>query len=160
MNCKYNDGLAALLDGELDDARAKALRAHIESCADCRRRVSYLKRSYAALEALEGVEAPAGFAARVNARARRKLVRMPFYAGGAIAVAATLLLMLAVHGVGNRSHATPTHGPVAVAVSPDELPVVENMDALENYDLISDLDLLSDYDALTTLDDAGVGASS
>ena len=160
MDCEYRDKLVAYADGELDGAEARELHAHIETCADCRARLALLKRSYAALEHLGDVAVPEGFAARVKSRTHRRLVRMPFYAGGAVAVAATLLLMFATHGTSVRPQGNISVQPpsAAAGVTAEEMAIVQDMDVLENYDVLSDLDTIKDYDTIAALDELGEGA--
>lgn len=161
MDCKERDRLVAYADGELDGAEASELHAHIEKCPDCRARMELLKRSYAALEHLGDASVPAGFAARVKSRTHRRLVRMPFYAAGAVAVAATLLLMFAMHGAAVKPGGTLTVQPpsATASVTPEEMAIVQDMDVLENYDVLSDLDTIKDYDTIAVLDELGEGAS-
>ncbi len=156
MDCKEREQLVAYLDGELDDAAGKALHAHLQDCPDCRKRLDILRRSYAALEAIEEVEVPADFANCVRARTTRRLIRVPAYAAGAVAVAAVVLLMFTLHR-GATTVIPPTH-PTNVAtaeMSAEDQAVVENIDVLEDYDLIANLDALTDYDTLTELDEVG-----
>lgn len=156
MDCREREQLVAYLDGELDDADAKALHAHLQDCPDCRKRLDTLRRSYAALEAIEAAEVPADFARRVKAHTTRRFVRIPAYAAGAVAVAAVVLLMFTLHH-GATTVITPIHPTTGVsgAISADEEAVVDNIDVLENYDVIANLDLLNDYDTLTELDEVG-----
>jgi anti-sigma factor RsiW len=156
MDCNEREQLVAYLDGELDDAQAKVLHAHLQDCADCRKRIEALRRSYAALEAIETVEVPADFAKRVRAHTTRRFVRIPAYAAGVVAVAAVVLLMFTIHR-GATTVIKPVH-PAATAtadISPEDKAVVDNIDVLENYDVIANLDALNDYDTLTELDEVG-----
>jgi len=156
MDCREREQLVAYLDGELDDARAQSLYAHLQDCPDCRKRLDILRRSYAALESIEPVEVPGDFAKRVRAHTTGRFVRIPAYAAGAVAVAAVLLLMFTLHR-GVTTVIQPTH-PTAVTpaeISAEDRAVVENIDVLEDYDLIANLDALTDYDTLTELDEVG-----
>lgn len=154
MNCNERDELVAYLDGELADAAAEAVAAHLAVCGDCRRRLDLLRRSYAALEAVEEVAVPAGFTLRVKSRAYKKLLRLPAYVGSAVAVAAAILLMFTFHR-GSTPGAPHLVKAGIVQMTPEVQGVVDNMDVLENYDVISNLDMLKDYDVLTELDKVG-----
>jgi anti-sigma factor RsiW len=73
---------SAYLDGELVTAEIPAVRAHIHSCADCRRELADLDSSRTAVRALPGVEPPAFLEPRREVKKRRLGVRT------AVAVAA------------------------------------------------------------------------
>jgi len=161
MSCSCRENLVAYLDGELAPAEADAIRAHIEACADCRAYAGLLKSSYDALEHIEAAEAPAGFAAKVKSRARRRALR-PVYAFAALAAAAALLLAIAVR-FNIPSSVTPPAGTnadwswidVAEAGEGDmaaaEMELVENIDILDDVDILDGVEL---YYALESLDDA------
>ena len=56
-----DDGkLNALLDGELNDAEAAAIRSHVATCADCGRRLDQAKRFLEAAADVLGEPEPAG----------------------------------------------------------------------------------------------------
>ena len=155
MNCKEQDELVAYLDGELDDARAAAIRGHLEVCGDCRKRLDLLRRSYAALEAIEPVVVPADFARRVKSRVHKRLLRIPAYVGSVFAVAAAVLLVITFYKGPHPVAAPKAATPIVANITPEVQGVVENMDVLENYDVLSNLDMLKDYDTLTELDKVG-----
>ena len=67
----FDEDLSALLDGELDAARAAELRAHLDGCADCRARLAAWRGVDAALRGLVAPavrpELAASMAARLGA---------------------------------------------------------------------------------------------
>lgn len=59
MNCEnVREELSAYLDGMLDPAVADAVRAHLDSCGDCRRELMELQETVDLLHGLEKVEVP------------------------------------------------------------------------------------------------------
>ena len=140
MKCSEHEDLAAFLDGELDERRAGEIRAHIESCRQCRRAAELLKRSWDALEYVEAAEPPAGFVRRVMSRTRRRSLVPLSAAAGALVTAGILYLALSVGGNGEMVE--------LARLSEEERGVIENMEILENYDLLSDLDLLAQYETI------------
>lgn len=146
MNCSEHEDLAAFLDGELDERRAREIRAHIESCRRCRRAAELLKRSWDALEYLEAAEPPAGFARRVTSRTRRRSLLGLAVAAGALVTAGFLYLAFSLSG---NSAGNGNDEMVQLArLSEEERGVIEYMEILENYDLLSDLDLLAQYETI------------
>jgi anti-sigma factor RsiW len=163
MKCEYTDRLVEYLDGEMAEGEARALHAHVESCAVCRGRIALLRRSYAALEALATPEVPEGFAARVKARTARRTPVMPRVIWSALSAAAMVLLALGVYWAGGERGTGPgtgqpgTTGTATVAgiegLTVEEQAVIENLDFLEDYEVLRDFDMLADYDTLTELED-------
>lgn len=60
--------LSVSLDGELDSRREESLRAHLESCPDCRTFAAGIGRLSVELDAATAMEPRVGFAGRVMAR--------------------------------------------------------------------------------------------
>ncbi len=108
---------------ELDSpANRRAAEAHLEGCADCRRKLDFLQRKFAALDALRA-EVPAGpglveaALRRVKAAptpARPRLQRGVFYA--ALAAAAAIVIALALP----RAKDVPLPGMAPVARAPGD----------------------------------------
>lgn len=111
--------IARYLDGELNEAQAAPLRAHLLECPSCRAELQDAKSLSAWFVAPEATPVPTGFAARVAHRAQRgdrgALIAMPAPASGpaaletaeerdplrgfvlsAVAVAAVVLLALSI----------------------------------------------------------------
>lgn len=63
------DLLSALLDGELDDAMAQAVRQHVAACHVCAVELEVVRRGRLALRSLPGLSPPAGFIEAVVAAA-------------------------------------------------------------------------------------------
>ncbi len=69
MRCgKAQFWLSVSLDGELDSRREESLRAHLESCPDCRAFASDIGCLAAVLDSATVMEPRVGFAGRVLAR--------------------------------------------------------------------------------------------
>ncbi|MFT3767915.1 MAG: zf-HC2 domain-containing protein [Minicystis sp.] len=110
MSCATEDELIALLDGEVTENRAAALRAHLERCAACR-------ETWASLDALRGdLAAPlagvplAGAAERILARIEaapaarpaRSRRRAGAWIGAALGVAAVAAAIVLVPRLGRE----------------------------------------------------------
>lgn len=157
MVCSIKSDLTAYLDGETGAAETERIRAHLETCAECRQAAGDLRRSYAALEYVEAAPVPAGFASRVAARTTRRARRRPvWFVSSALSAAAILVLALTLYPRDASHHVIIPSGGGATAtmgsLTAEEEAVVENIDVLENYDVISDMDMLGDYDTLIELD--------
>ena len=148
MDCKQKDILVAYLDGELVPTESEAMREHLVYCADCLAQLDLLRRSYTALDHIEGVEAPAGFAAKVRARTRRR--RLPVVYGTlAIAAAALFLFTLQMNRSGVVAKPA-SSGTVVVAAGNDA--TADAMDVLETMDLVDDSDVMDELDVFTELE--------
>lgn len=55
------DALSGLLDGELDDAAADLVRAHVEECPSCAEELQAVRSARRALRVLPGADPPPGF---------------------------------------------------------------------------------------------------
>ena len=114
------DALSALLDGELEADEAAAVRAHVDTCTDCRVELDVLRDTRVRLRSMAAVEPPAEFAAWLDSAGvvvpmrRRRLLAANVGAAAAAAVAAVALL----------------GGPApAAAVAPEPEGAVEQHDA-------------------------------
>lgn len=62
MNCNWTDArMSSYLDGELDGAEMRKVRAHVDSCENCRVEFEALKAAKTAIEELPVYELPDGF---------------------------------------------------------------------------------------------------
>jgi anti-sigma factor RsiW len=100
MNCgDAKERLSPLLDGELDDAEAVGVRAHLGTCERCRAHHAELLAIAEALRGAPRAPAPEGFAAGVltalAGRRRGRLPRLVPLAGLAAAAALLLAVLLA-----------------------------------------------------------------
>jgi len=154
MECAVRDDLAAYVDGELGESDYERVRAHVESCAECRAYVGHLRRSYAALEHIEAVSAPEGFGSRVKARVRRRFAR-PASALAGLAAAAAILAAIVFVVKPTVSAVTPGGGGTTVntrQITPEEMAVIDNIDVLEDFDILSDLDTFAEFESIEDLD--------
>ena len=95
----FEEQICALLDGELSDGEAAALRAHLDECPDCRAFLEAMKAVYG-LSAKDLPNAPSELSKnvmeRVRAeaaagRSRGRVIRFPFRSLAAAAAAALVL---------------------------------------------------------------------
>ncbi|MHC4712298.1 MAG: anti-sigma factor family protein [Planctomycetota bacterium] len=153
MDCKYAQDLAAFLDGELTEAEAGNLAAHLETCPDCRERLSLLKRSYGALDLLGEVAVPSGFAERVRSRVRKRSYVPVLVAAAALILAAMVMLHLGEREVTVPGPDEGQEAVVLAGLSDEERAVVENLDLFEDYEILEDLDLFAQFDTLEELEE-------
>jgi hypothetical protein len=121
-----------LVDGALDDARARAVRAHARTCADCERRLAGTERLVEAAQSLEPIDPPAELWARIEERldgddaieARRPRLwwwwhawRKPILGGATLAACAVAFAIVLARrgGEGHETAPTPTQPAVAKA---------------------------------------------
>ncbi|MDY7092304.1 MAG: zf-HC2 domain-containing protein [Acidobacteriota bacterium] len=69
--------LSEWLDGELESSRTQDVAAHLDGCAECRRRLEELAVPGRALREMVPQAAPPGFEARLAARLQREGLRGP-----------------------------------------------------------------------------------
>lgn len=156
MYCKHRDNLVALLDGELNLSEVERLRAHLQSCRQCREHLELLKRSYDALELVEPVELPEGLGDRIRSGVRKRSL-LPVFAAAAAAV--LLAGAVFVQIVISPSSEAPVQGAGGVDVAvveeltTEELAVIENMEMLEDYEILSDFELLAQFETLEEFED-------
>jgi len=168
MGCKVKESLVSYLDGELDPAEASAVRVHIESCGECRDYARLLMLSYTALEAIEEVEAPAGFAARVKARVHRRFARVVYGLGTVVAAAAAVLIVFSITARTRDSISfTPTEMAVLTEMTAGQTDatstylddVADEVDMFHQFGILTDFDVLADLDSPVGVDDfATVGS--
>jgi predicted anti-sigma-YlaC factor YlaD len=68
MDCEQiADLLSSYLDDDLSREETRLVEKHLESCADCRELMEYLRRAQAAMRSLPEIEVPADLLQRLNA---------------------------------------------------------------------------------------------
>jgi hypothetical protein len=92
--CDFSGKLIAWMDGELADSEAAPVEGHIETCAECRNRLSTYRQMSSAFVAYCEVAAKA----QSVPRPQRWLPRWMFAAAGAAAAVALLLPLVPRHG--------------------------------------------------------------
>jgi anti-sigma factor RsiW len=146
--------LTAFVADALDPAERARVAAHLDSCVGCRRTVEESRAVLAGLAG--GIPAPpsidwgrygAELRARVESGPRRTWWARPLPAVLA-AGAATVVLLLAIHGLGRR--------PVELAAV-EETMLGARLPLLQQYRVVERLDLLEDLDAIRHLDRLGAG---
>lgn len=154
MRCRKAQKLISVgLDGELDEARARALKRHLAECQQCRAFASDVKDDEQALAQLTAPEPRPGFTARLLVRmpeSRPSYVRLREWVGflrpaplGVGTAAFCLGIIVVVLANGERSSADAEYNNATVALSGDsldtlsEVPVDERLLALlsENGEL-------------------------
>ena len=114
--------LHAFADGELDAAEARAVEAHLATCADCRAELAQIRALKAALHDLDFSEvAPDGLAAGIQQRvAAAQLRARAAWAGGVLAacLAGALVLLRPGSPIDDAvmSHRHALEGSAAIAV--------------------------------------------
>lgn len=103
------DSLSALLDGELGNHEAAAVREHVASCDACANELDDVRQARRMLRELPAVEPPAGWLDHVLADSPGAVVRLQprrrrAFAASGLSIAAALLVMVLV---------APTIGPAA-----------------------------------------------
>ena len=124
---------------------APEVQAHLDGCAACRRLAAQADRALALVDALPPAVVPAGFVARVLARARAER-----RGGRAAWLAAAAAALLVVTG-GLLAWRWRKGGPAATEVA-RPLPAEPPAELLEDWELIENLDLLQRLDVLEALD--------
>ena len=95
MNCSdLKPILVEHLDGRLSPERAAQARAHLESCAECRREAELHRRAWDAVGRWEAIEPSPDFVASVRRRVRRS--RVSAIIGSCAAAAALVAVILFV----------------------------------------------------------------
>jgi anti-sigma factor RsiW len=146
MSCEnFSADLSAWIDGELPDARAAEVAAHVAACAICTAEVGALRRADAALRAIPLRELAPGALAEVLRRADRATprvarIRVLRWVAAPVAAAAGLALYLALRP-------DPLDAELADA-SPEDLAVAIDLDTAEDLEVIANLELLEKVVAL------------
>jgi HEAT repeat protein len=129
MSCEENRyRISLLIDGELEEAAAAALRRHIDGCAECARYLTELRAGIKALELAPRVSVSPSFHRRLESRLRRGdsgaysppiMVRMWARRAVAAAIAAGVLiaivLILSSLGMENGETSLPAGGKDKIA---------------------------------------------
>lgn len=150
MACE-KDNLAAYLDGETTGEESRRIAGHVEKCPQCREYLELLRRSYAALDVLDAMTVPDGFAERTAAVAARSAAKPVSAFAGVLSAAAVLLLVFTFWRPWNDAKPVATND-TETGISAEEQAVVDNLDLLEDYELLSELDILDNYEVLVELD--------
>ena len=144
MHCQQVlEDLVAYLDHELDGDTAHSIRAHLDSCPECRARVEEHQAVWTLLDRVRAAPASAGFLESVRARVRRlePVLRLPpIRFGSLVAAAAVLLLVLVPFGV-DFLRPDPASG-----LTQAEIDAALNLEVLENLDLVGAMDVLPAVD--------------
>lgn len=119
----------AYLDGTLTEAQGREVQAHLDACPRCAAGLEEIRALVLELQALPETPAPAQFAAGVRARLgaqrppRRRWL-LPVFATGSVALAASLMLLIAHPNVTppQQQAALPPRPTPVVTPAPSRLP--------------------------------------
>lgn len=130
------------LEGELSDEQAAELTAHLEECEACSAELDELRDTLSSLAGLQPVEAPEGFAAKVQRRIRRRsrgrffaeqklLTRIPWEWISFLIILIMLVMyyMMVQQLKQIRPHAAPDGGTEAIEIPADPRPAHDDADA-------------------------------
>jgi len=95
MSAHPGDLLSAYVDGELTPRETEGVRAHLESCAECRRELQYISEARTLVRGLPPVDPPFGLFERSLRRRSRWAGRGAVAALAAGAVASVAMLGMA-----------------------------------------------------------------
>jgi anti-sigma factor RsiW len=154
MRCKsVTKNLAAYLDNELSQSKARKVSRHLSRCGACKLRESQLRQSWSLLDALKPGEMPENLASIVQERITiahilPKPYRQPspLYRYVRYAVAAGIILTVTLYFLAapiNRESPPLTQLQAEVVRN---LELLEHLDILENPELMKELDILLSYE--------------
>jgi anti-sigma factor RsiW len=140
MSCKLEEELTAYVDGELNQAEAKTVRAHLTECADCRSTEALLRRTLQTLAALPAFEPSLGL--RRTVLGRLDAVRTPFGERFRGWLRPGVLLPSTVGLLAAGVVALFVAGPASQKNLPAELQDGAALDVAMNYDVVSNYEVL------------------
>lgn len=152
MNCPdVKPVLIEYLDGRLPPDRAAAVRAHVESCAACRRDADLHRRAWDLAGGIDALEPDPSFGILVRRRVRRsRLARMI----GSCAAAAALLAALFV-ALG-REPGPSGDADAASRLNAEDRRLLEELARDRTWELADNMDVIRTYELL---DGNGAAAS-
>jgi len=126
-NCFGDEMLSRYIDGRLPEQEAKRLKAHLEACSVCRRRLRLLSTPKRVLTRLPDHRPVLSFNSVVNAHKRRlrlmKMVRRTVIGGAVAAVVLAAIILLLPQTTSPSSQGEPTpHRGVVKAPAPSPVP--------------------------------------
>ena len=121
----YEADISALLDGELDAGEEKALRAHMETCPDCRA----LYETFSLLHA-DAQEPPADLTMRIMGAVREEaqgnIIPIPKKKNRWVPWLAAAACFVVILGAVTLPHLSGTHAPAAEDAATRTIPAAEN----------------------------------
>jgi len=143
MNCSdFKAILVEHLDGRLSPERAAEARAHLESCADCRREAEFHRRTWELAGRIEAIETSPDFVASVRRRARRS--RFAAIVGSCAAAAA---VMAVIFFAPRTTPVAPAESELSVLPQEDRR-LLEELATGRTWELADNIDLARAYELL------------
>src|SRR6516225_2391587 len=145
MSCERMESrILAYMDGRLGASERAEVQRHLDACAVCRVRASEFSSVNDLLEELPVIEPSPAFDVRVRARIAAEPVKQSWWAwmrpSPRIAFAASALLLATIWlGYGSRTVPLPISPEEADAAIMQDLPVMEDHDALTNFEPLKEL---------------------
>jgi anti-sigma factor RsiW len=137
------------VDGRLKVSEQRDVEEHLANCAACRLRVTEFRAVSGLIDELPQIEPSEAFDLRVHALVAAEPVRKGWwrwYVPSPRVAFAAAALVLAMVWFGSKPVLNQTQTPVA-AISPDDLPVLENYDVISNFEPLAELPAAEPDDA-------------
>jgi anti-sigma factor RsiW len=136
--------ILAYLDGRMKESERAEVQKHLDGCTVCRVRAAEFSAVSDLLEELPVIEPSPAFDVRVRARIAAEPVKQSWWAwmrpSPRIAFAASALLLATIWlGYGSRTVPLPISPEEADAAIMQDLPVMEDHDALTNFEPLKEL---------------------
>ncbi|MBI3404581.1 MAG: zf-HC2 domain-containing protein [Acidobacteria bacterium] len=148
MNCeRMETRLIAYVDGKANDTDRREVDSHLESCPECRARVSEFRSVSVLLDEMPALEISPAFDARLRQRIENEpapgwlnwLQPVPRFA-----LAVSMLLVMSVWVGRGPTGPVALDQQVALRGTDDDFKMINNLQLLEDYDVLSNFDALSD----------------
>jgi anti-sigma factor RsiW len=160
---KCTKHLSAFIDGEISEALAEAVQAHVAGCPACAGQLERLRALHGALDQLP-TQQPSdrfdgAFARRLQAAKRDQRAasaskprwgrwRLPAFAAAAAGLCAVAVVAVLALRTPQPRIDTPDAG--------DELELAMNLELLQDYDVVANLEALEDFEVVERMGEEGI----
>ena len=145
MNCPdFKPVLVEYLDGRLPADRAAEARAHLASCADCRRAAESHRATWELLGRLEPLEPDSVFLARVRRRSRGSWIPRVV---AALGTAAALLVAISVYRSGSSNEPDAVEKAIE-HLSAEDRGLLEELARDQTWELADNMEVIRTYELL------------